>query len=98
MVLETEPQHAENTHFIVKIQIPESMQRLIPGQTIIGAVLQEHILRYLGINGIEIQIPPRQRMRGHGGYNFSNSRDFGSEGRRAIILRLRLPSIHLRRK
>ena len=44
MVLETEPQHAENTHFIVKIQIPESMQRLIPGQTIvIGAVLQDHI-------------------------------------------------------
>ena len=68
--VDTEPQHAENTHFLVEIHIPESMQRLIPGQTIIGAVLPEHILGYLGFNGIEIQIPPRQRMRGHGEYNF----------------------------
>ena len=29
----------------------------IPGQTIIGPVLQAHILRYLGISGLEIQIP-----------------------------------------
>ena len=29
----------------------------IPGQTIIGPVLQVHIIQYLGINGIEIQIP-----------------------------------------
>ena len=29
----------------------------LPGQTIIGPVLQAHILQYLGISGIEIQIP-----------------------------------------
>ena len=32
------------------------MQRLIPGQTLTGAVLQVHILRYPGINGNEIQV------------------------------------------
>ena len=30
----------------------------IPGQTVIGPVLQVHIIRYLGISGIEIQILP----------------------------------------
>ena len=29
----------------------------IPGQTLIGAVFQVHILQFLGINGIEIQLP-----------------------------------------
>ena len=29
----------------------------IPGQTIPGPVLQVHIIRYLGISGIEIQLP-----------------------------------------
>ena len=29
----------------------------IPGQTIIGPVLPVHIIQFLGINGIEIQIP-----------------------------------------
>ena len=51
-----EPQHAEDTDFLVKIRIPESMQRF-QNKTIIGPVLQVHIIRYLGISGIEIQIP-----------------------------------------
>ena len=50
-----EPQHAENTHFLV--QNSESrIYATIPGQTFIRPVLQVHIIHCLGINGIEIQI------------------------------------------
>ena len=50
-----EPQHAENTHFLV--QNSESrIYATIPGQTFIRPVLQVHIIHCLGIKGIEIQI------------------------------------------
>ena len=35
----------------------------IPGQTFIGPVLQVHVIHYLGINGIEIQIPSTNNAR-----------------------------------
>ena len=38
MVSDVDPQHAENTHFMVKIQIPESMQRF-QDKTLTGAVI-----------------------------------------------------------
>ena len=55
MVFEIKPQHAESTHFLA-----DSDSRIfaaIPGQTVIGPVIQVHIIQFLGINGIEIQIP-----------------------------------------
>ena len=54
IVLEIEPQPAENTHSIAKIQ---RIYATIPGQTTNGPVLQVHITRHLDISGIEIQIP-----------------------------------------
>ena len=60
MILEIQLQHAEGIHTFVLSQIPEFMQRCqdeIPGQTTVGPVHQAQIIPYLGINGIEIQIP-----------------------------------------
>ena len=56
MVLETEPRHAENTHFLVKIK-SSRIYATIPGQTIIGPVLQVYVIRYLGIKELHLNDP-----------------------------------------
>ena len=62
MISMIELQHAESMHTLLPSQIPEFMKRFqdeIPGQTTVGPVLQAQIVPYLGINGIEIQIPSK---------------------------------------
>ena len=54
MVLETEHRHAQKTQFLLKIKIAK-ICATIPGQAVTRPVLQAHIVRYLGISGIEIQ-------------------------------------------
>ena len=59
MVLETEPQHAENTHFLAKIKKSRTYATN-PGQTTIGPDLHVLITWYLDISGIEILVQQRK--------------------------------------
>ena len=55
MVLETEQHHAENTHYLVKIQIPGSVQRSQDKLQLTGS--SNSFTHCLDVSGIEIQIP-----------------------------------------
>ena len=57
MVLELSPQHAENIHFFGQTQDPERTQRF-PGRTVIGPVVEVHVVQLLGNHEIENFIQP----------------------------------------
>ena len=61
IVLEIEPQHAETTHFLVQIQIPESMQRFQ------DKLQLDQFLKFISYNilastELKFRFHPRQRQ------------------------------------